>query len=94
LPDEVRRLVTDRVQLEQALMAIDIFPRCALLLTVFERLSLEDASVLLDAKEDLSRTGQVIGLRELIKNLAEVPTSIAESGISQLPRLPEMQPAT
>jgi DNA-directed RNA polymerase specialized sigma24 family protein len=53
------------VQLERALLAIDVFPRCALLLSVFEKMPLEDAAILLDACLDLVRKAQRIGLREL-----------------------------
>jgi DNA-directed RNA polymerase specialized sigma24 family protein len=61
---------TTKVQLESALLAIDVFPRCALLLSVFEGMSLEDAAILLDADRDLVRKAQIIGLRELTLNLA------------------------
>jgi DNA-directed RNA polymerase specialized sigma24 family protein len=60
----------DRLDLEQALLAIDIFPRCALLLTVFEKLSLADAATLLDADQDLVFKAKMIGLHELTRNLA------------------------
>ena len=61
---------TTKVQLESALLAIDVFPRCALLFSAFEHMSLEDAAVLLDADRRLVRKGQRVGLRELIRNLA------------------------
>lgn len=60
----------DRLDLERALLAIDIFPRCALLLTVFEKLPLPDAATLLDAGQDLVLKAKVIGLHELTRNLA------------------------
>jgi DNA-directed RNA polymerase specialized sigma24 family protein len=60
------------VQFERALLAIDAFPRCAALLTVFEGMSLEDASILLDATRDLVRKAQAIGLRHLTRNLARM----------------------
>jgi hypothetical protein len=40
---------TTKAQLEAALLAIDVFPRCALVLSFFEKVPLEDAAVLLDA---------------------------------------------
>ena len=52
-------------ELERALLAIDLFPRCALLLTVFEKLSLDDASLLLNADKALVRKAQNQGLLEL-----------------------------
>ena len=62
---------TTKVQLESALLAIDVFPRCALLLSVFERMSLEDVGILLNSERDLVRTAQMIGLLELTRNLAQ-----------------------
>jgi len=50
---------------EHALLAIDVFPRCALLLTVFEKLSIEDAALLLNADKALVRKAQGQGLLEL-----------------------------
>jgi DNA-directed RNA polymerase specialized sigma24 family protein len=63
---------TSKVQLESAILAIDVFPRCALLLSVFEGMSLEDVAILLDAERDLVRKAQMIGLRELTRNLARI----------------------
>ena len=62
---------TGKAQLECALLAIDIFPRCALLLTVFEKVSLDDAASLLNADRDQVRTAKAIGLAELTWNLAQ-----------------------
>ncbi len=50
--------------------AIDVFPRCALLLSIFEGMSLEDVATLLNGERDLVRKAQLIGLRELTRNLA------------------------
>jgi hypothetical protein len=63
---------TTKSHVESALLAIDVFPRCALLLLIFERLSLEDAAMLLEGDRDLVRKGQMIGLRELTSNLARM----------------------
>jgi DNA-directed RNA polymerase specialized sigma24 family protein len=63
---------TTRVQIESALLAIDAFPRGALLLTVFEGVSVEDAAVLLNGDRDLVRKAQFIGLRQLTRNLAKI----------------------
>jgi DNA-directed RNA polymerase specialized sigma24 family protein len=52
-------------ELERALLAIDLFPRCALLLTVFEKLSLDEAALLLNADKALVRKAQNQGLLEL-----------------------------
>jgi DNA-directed RNA polymerase specialized sigma24 family protein len=61
-----------KVQLERALLAIDVFPRCAVVLTVFERMSLEDAAILLDGDREMVRKAQTIGLQELTRNLARM----------------------
>jgi DNA-directed RNA polymerase specialized sigma24 family protein len=61
---------TTKDDLERALLAIDLFPRAALLLLVFERLRIADAAILLDADQDLLKKAQVLGLRELTANLA------------------------
>ena len=61
-----------KVQIERALLAIDVFPRCAVLLSVFEGVSLEDAAVLLDADRDLLGKARTIGLRDLTRNLARM----------------------
>jgi hypothetical protein len=60
------------LQFERALQPIDIFPRCALVLTTFGGISIEDAAVLLDATEDLVRQARTVGFRELFANLARM----------------------
>jgi hypothetical protein len=75
---------TSLVQLERALRAIDLFPRCALVLSTFEGLSVEDASILLDCVPDLVRKGQAIAAQELTANLARmrnVPSGLAVSRV-------------
>ena len=67
---------TTKVELERALLAIDVFPRCALLLSVFEGVSLEDVAILLDSERDLVRKAQMIGLRELTGNLARSKSGV------------------
>ena len=57
-------------ELERALLAIDAFPRCVLLLLMFEGLSMDDAIVLLDADRELIRKAQIFALQELASNLA------------------------
>jgi DNA-directed RNA polymerase specialized sigma24 family protein len=67
------------IQLERALLAIDMFPRCALILTVFEGMSVEDTAVVLDCTPELARKARTLGLRHLIENLAtmQAPQSVA-----------------
>jgi DNA-directed RNA polymerase specialized sigma24 family protein len=59
-------------QIETALLAIDVFPRSALLLTMFEGMSAEDAAILLDVDRDLVRKGRIVGLQELTRRLARM----------------------
>jgi DNA-directed RNA polymerase specialized sigma24 family protein len=59
-----------RGEFERALLALDVFPRCAVLLTFFERLSLEESSLLLNADRELVTRGQRLGLIELTRNIA------------------------
>jgi DNA-directed RNA polymerase specialized sigma24 family protein len=61
---------TTKTELQQALLSIDLFPRAALLLLVFEGIRMADAAILLDADPALIRKAQAIGLRELTANLA------------------------
>ena len=57
-------------QLEQALLDIDIFPRCATLLTVFLQQSTESVALLLGVECALVKAGKAIGLVALARNLA------------------------
>jgi hypothetical protein len=58
-----------KAQIEAALLAIDVFPRCALLLTVFEDLPLEEVGMLLHSDRDSIEAGRIRALRELTRNL-------------------------
>lgn len=66
---------TTKADLERALLAIDLFPRAALLLLVFEGVRIADAATLLDGKPELLKKAQAIGLRELTANLAATKRS-------------------
>jgi len=59
-------------ELERALLAIDPLPRCALLLSVFEKLAIEDIGILLNADRDSVKAATAIGLIELARNLARI----------------------
>ena len=63
---------TTRSDLERALLQIDVFPRAAVLLLVFERLPLNDAVILLDSEPNLVRKALAVGARELTVNLARL----------------------
>lgn len=71
-----------KVQLERALLAIEVFPRCAVVLSVLERMSLEDAAILLDADQDSVRKARMVGLHELTRNLAEMQGWQSDTGRS------------
>jgi hypothetical protein len=58
-----------REEFEEAVISIDAFPRCAMLLTIFEGMSIRAASAMLHADEALTRVAQRIGIVELTRNL-------------------------
>jgi DNA-directed RNA polymerase specialized sigma24 family protein len=74
---------TTKTQIEQALLAVDLFPRAAVLLSIFEGMSIADAATILDADVTLVRKAQAIGLRELTNNLAR---NEDQTGLSSPPR--------
>ena len=61
---------TSKAELQDALVATDIFPRAAVLLSMFEGMSVEDTAILLDADPDLVKKARNLALRELTVNLA------------------------
>jgi DNA-directed RNA polymerase specialized sigma24 family protein len=63
---------TTKSDLKWALLSIDVFPRAAVLLLVFERVPLEDAAILLDAEPELVRKAHAAGLRKLTISLARM----------------------
>jgi len=69
-----------KVQLERALLAIDVFSRCVVVLSVLESLPLEDVAILLDEDRELIRQARAEGLHVLVRNLSiqtEAPAAIA-----------------
>jgi DNA-directed RNA polymerase specialized sigma24 family protein len=66
----VGNLRIGRPEFERAVLALDVFQRCAVLLTVFERLSGAETALLLDADAELVKKAQVRGLVELTRNIA------------------------
>jgi hypothetical protein len=64
------RAYIGREEFQEAVIAIDAFPRCAMLLTIFEGKSIEEASVLLHEEERLTRKAQRMGIVQLTSNLA------------------------
>jgi DNA-directed RNA polymerase specialized sigma24 family protein len=61
---------TTKSELEAALLAIDYFPRAALVLSIFEGVPAPDCAVILDASPELVKKALTIGLLELTQNLA------------------------
>jgi hypothetical protein len=61
---------TTKSDLERSLLPIDLFPRAAALLMVFERVPLKDAAILLDSEADLVKKAAAAGVRDLTINLA------------------------
>jgi len=59
-----------RAQFEDALLAIDILPRCALLCRIFEKIPIEDAALLLNADKELVERATATALNELAWNIA------------------------
>jgi len=68
----------DRSQFERALLAIDFFPRCVLLLSICEKLSLDDLEALLGASKKVAQAARLIGLAALTWNLARASGWVSE----------------
>jgi DNA-directed RNA polymerase specialized sigma24 family protein len=62
---------TTKTQLEKAILAIDVFPRCVVVLSVFEGVLLQDVATLVDSDLDLVVKARAIGVRELTRDLAQ-----------------------
>jgi hypothetical protein len=69
-PGWKRRALIATGEFEKAVLAIDAFPRCAILLTIFERISLRTAAILLNADHAVTQTAQRIGALQLSDNLS------------------------
>ena len=83
-----RRLCSlSQAQLERGIAAIDLFPRCALILTGFEKMPLEDAAILLGARREVVANAQAIGLAQLSKSLAGVQGWATELRVPSQPAL-------
>jgi hypothetical protein len=67
--------VVTKADLERALLAIDIFPRAALLLLVFEGMGIADVAALLEADPALVEKAQVVGLAALTASLGPTATA-------------------
>ena len=69
---------TTKIQFERALLAIDLFPRCALVLSAFEKLSREDTAVLIGGDRELVRKAEAIAFAELTRNLLQMQSGRSE----------------
>jgi len=72
-------LETTKIQLERALLAIDVFPRCVVVLAIFEGLPLEDVAKLLDENLQLVAKAHAVGLQDLASNLASMQPQASQS---------------
>lgn|SRR5215831_10796774 len=59
-----------KAQLKRAMLGIDILPRAALLVSIFEGVPVEDTAVLLEAPPELVIKARMLGLADLTANLA------------------------
>ncbi len=82
-----RRSHISQQEFEDAVIAIDAFPRCAMLLTTFEGMSLKDAALLLNADESLTAAAQRIGVVELTRKLAGTEGRDPYPGMNPVPVL-------
>jgi DNA-directed RNA polymerase specialized sigma24 family protein len=57
-------------ELEEVLLAMDVFPRCVVILTIMEGLCLEEASRLIGTSEALLKTVQARGVEEMTWRVA------------------------
>jgi hypothetical protein len=74
-------------EFEQAVISIDAFPRCAMLLTIFEGLTIPAAAILLNAEEALTAKAQRIGVVQLTRNLSGEGGRDFYPGIAPVPVL-------
>ena len=75
---------TTPTDLERALLDIDVFPRCAILLTVFEGLPVDTAAFLMNTNANLVRTGVAFASAELTRRLAEMQGWVRDAAPVQL----------
>ena len=64
-----------QTQFEETVLAIEVFSRCALLLTVFEGLHVDDVAELLHCDREMVHFGRDAGLWELTFGLGSMPSA-------------------
>jgi hypothetical protein len=69
-----------RGSLDGALLSIDLFPRCAVVLAVLERISGQDSAIFLNADRELVIAARTFGPAESVRTMA--PGSAARSEAS------------
>lgn len=74
---------TTKTQIEQALLAVDLFPRAAVLLSIFEGISIAGPATVLDADVTLVKKAQAVRVSELTTNLAR---NEAQTGLGSPPK--------
>lgn len=79
--------LTGKAALERALLSIDRFNRWAVLLTVFEKLPLEDAALLLNAELEEVEAAKTLGLIEMARYMAprRAVSAVAAASHDSLP---------
>ena len=70
-----------KAEIEEALLAVDVFPRAAVLLSLIEGIDLHDVATLLDADAALIKKARLIGLQALTSHLTR-PARQKASGFS------------
>jgi DNA-directed RNA polymerase specialized sigma24 family protein len=68
----VDRAALSKRELEEALLAMDIFPRCAVILTVLEGLPVKEAAGLLGVDQNTVKAAQARGVSEMTWRMADV----------------------
>ena len=64
-----------KAELEEVLLAMDLFQRCAVILTVLERMPVHDAAALLGAEESTVKAAQARGVEEMVWRMAGLTQS-------------------
>jgi len=76
-----------KVDLERTLLAMDVFPRCVLVLSILEGLPVEDVAILLDADRGLVEKALASALDEFTRRLSstrlQVPDRPVPGGLGE-----------
>lgn len=83
---------SNRVDLERDITAIDLFPKAALLLTIFERLSLVDAAVLLGVPKETVANAQARAMMQLSRAIGGRQAWANQRRVQADPELKTLRP--